>query len=83
MAKQQVSHRLERLRKGCCPVHGLFMNQVGNAMQGGQHVYVVACPRRDCSIQGTALETPGAVTLQRIDQHLLRTSRSLTKRKSL
>ena len=57
--KQTLTDRLRRLDKGCCPVHGTSMGQVGNAGA----LYVAECPRRDCIIRGTTAEPHGRITL--------------------
>ena len=60
---------MNRLTKGCCPVHGLQMPQVG--LTEDQCQFVVECPRKDCSIQGTSSEPYGPVELLREYQHLV------------
>ena len=63
--------RVERLEKGCCPLHGGGMTQVGMSGSEGSQVPVVACPRGDCSVQGTAASQGGPVTLLPEHRHLL------------
>lgn len=48
MAKQSREDRHERLKNGACPVHGIDMPHL--AIVGAR--FSVACPRRDCAIQG-------------------------------
>ena len=43
--KQSSKDRIERLKKGCCPVHGLLMTQIDV-----WHKPKVGCPRRACLI---------------------------------
>lgn len=63
MARQSVNDRLERLNKGCCPIHGIDMPQVGQLGEGSAKRWLVACPRRDCEIQGTSQQHDGPVEL--------------------
>lgn len=35
--------RAARLAQGCCPIHGIFMCQIG--LSKNERVYIVACPR--------------------------------------
>lgn len=71
MAKQTAKDRAQRLAKGCCPIHGLAMTPVGNAVENGEHLFVAGCPRRDCKVQGTTPEPFGPVKLLPAFQHLL------------
>lgn len=51
MAKQSKRHRLFRLNKGCCPIHGTGMPHVGDSeIYHGELWTLVGCPRRDCAI---------------------------------
>lgn len=72
MAKQSAKDRSARLAKGCCPIHGLGMCQVGNTdAESGRAIFIAECPRSDCSIQVTA-ETPfGPAILLPEYSHLL------------
>lgn len=63
MARQSIDDRLKRLSKGCCPIHGIDMPQVDQLEEGGVKRWLVACPRRDCEIQGTSLQNDGPVEL--------------------
>jgi hypothetical protein len=67
--KQQTKHREERLQDGRCPVHGLTMSQVGLTDDG--LVFIVGCPRKDCSIKATELVPFGPATLLPEHSHLL------------
>jgi hypothetical protein len=67
--KQQTQHRAERLHDGRCPIHGLTMLQVDLTDDGC--VFVVECPRKDCSIRATELEPFGPATLLPKHSHLL------------
>jgi len=50
-----------RLERGCCPVHGIWMSQVGGPEydDGGVEYVVVGCPRRACSIIAKAYSFDG------------------------
>ncbi len=48
MKKQSKQDRLKRLSKGCCPIHGLGMTQVGTTPKLG---HIAKCPRKDCEIK--------------------------------
>ncbi len=58
MKKQSSSDRKRRLDQGCCPIHGIWMPQIGlnyltyckecGAPQKSEAV--VGCPRKDCEI---------------------------------
>ena len=61
VAKQSRTDSLKRLESGRCPIHGLSMLQVDLAHEGT--VFVVACPRKDCKIQGHSVEALGLVML--------------------
>lgn len=69
MKNQRRADRLARLQEGRCPVHGLTMGQVGLTHEGT--VFVVACPRKDCSIKGHSVEPFGSVMLEDEFLHLL------------
>ena len=60
MARQSKQDRLRRLNEGRCPVHGIWMPQVGNpeTYQGIERV-LVGCPRRDCAILAYAQDVDG------------------------
>lgn len=66
-AMQRRSDRERRLSECRCPIHGTGMVQVG--LQGTQ--FLVACPRRDCDIQGASTNAAGPVSLLPEHQHLL------------
>lgn len=72
MVKQSAKDRAERLKKGCCPVHGITMCQVGlTELVKGNQLFIAECPRKDCNIQGTTSEPFGPLTLTADSQHLL------------
>lgn len=71
MAKQSPQDRLHRLSDGRCPIHGTPMPQVGNTIQGDKHLYLVACPRRDCDIKATSESSFGPCDLLPEFEHLL------------
>lgn len=54
--KQSLSDRTNRLKTGCCPIHGLFMSQVdGWYYPDDRAAYtIVGCPRRDCDARAMA-----------------------------
>jgi hypothetical protein len=59
--RQTPVDQIERLANGCCPVHGLFMPQVGSWYQrpGTAWFTIVECPRRDCQQRATAYSVDG------------------------
>lgn len=63
--QQSAADRRKRLGEGRCPVHGIFMPQVGGWSRrvggalDGKQVTIVECPRRDCSIQAYAAAPDG------------------------
>lgn len=70
MAKQSARDRANRLRSGCCPLHGLAMSQVG--LTGDEaRPFLVECTRKDCDIRGTSAEPYGEVFLLDDFRHLL------------
>ena len=71
MAKQSAKDRAQRLRAGCCPIHGTPMPQVGTDVIDGKPVSVVGCPRKDCTVQATQAEHDGGATLLPAWSHLL------------
>lgn len=71
MARQSINDRLDRLNKGCCPIHGVDMPQIGQIGEGASTCWLVACPRRDCEIQGTSLRHDGPVELLPAFQELI------------
>lgn len=65
MAKQSARDRANRLRSGCCPLHGLAMSQVG--LTGDEaRPFLVECTRKDCDIRGTSAEPYGEVSCSMI-----------------
>lgn len=65
MAKKQSKlDRLKRLNESRCPIHGLFMSQVGEhyiysdpcntcgEKKFIDQLYIVKCPRKNCDIKG-------------------------------
>lgn len=71
MSMQSPQDRTWRLEKGCCPVHGLGLTQVGTIDGSDGFRYVVKCPRRDCSVQATMVDPDGAAQLTPEHEHLL------------
>lgn len=63
-AKQTAKDRVGRLSEGRCPIHGTPMPQIDCDVVDGSHVYVVACPRKDCDIEATQTEAGGPSTLR-------------------
>ncbi len=56
--KQTIEDRLERLKNGACPIHGIPMYQIGvtEPLFGAPHCYnIVECSRQDCLIQAFEL----------------------------
>lgn len=70
MKRQSVKDRRERLAKGCCPTHGLFMSQVDGwyRLKSGKMYTVVGCPRRDCRIRAKAYSYDGPWELLRANE---------------
>jgi len=75
--KQSAADRRRRLGQGCCPIHGIWMPQVGvweertgGALDGAQ-VTTVKCPRKDCHIKAYAVSWDGPWELSPEYQHLL------------
>jgi hypothetical protein len=52
--KQAVHHRLRRLLRGLCPIHGACMGPIGDTYENG--VILVKCSRNDCGIRGWQLD---------------------------
>lgn len=63
MARQSIDDRVERLNKGCCPIHGIDMPQVDQVGEGGVRRWLVECPRLDCEVQGLSQQPDGPVEL--------------------
>lgn len=63
MARQSAKDQAERLSKGCCPIHGIDMPQIGLVDDGSEQHWLVECPRRDCEMKGTSVEPSGPVDL--------------------
>lgn len=61
MKKQSVKDRRERVEKGCCPTHGLWMSQIDGwyRLKSGEEYTVVGCPRKDCRIRAKAYSPDG------------------------
>jgi hypothetical protein len=59
--RQTPVDQIERLANGCCPVHGIFMPQVGYWYQlpGAPWFTIVECPRRDCEQRAKAYGVDG------------------------
>lgn len=52
----------ERLQRGACSVHGLFMGRVAGEYQlpdGDEQFHIVACPRGDCDMHGIQYDPDG------------------------
>jgi len=52
-AKQSPDDRRKRLEHGDCPIHGLFMSQIGPWItdhRTGAHYFIGICGRKDCHI---------------------------------
>lgn len=71
MSKQTAKDRAQRLRDGCCPIHGLPMGQEGNDVIDGRHAYIVGCPRKDCDVRASQFAIDGEATLLPGHAHLL------------
>lgn len=71
--KQSIADRLERLNRGCCPVHGLFMSQTdGWFYPSDEKPYAtVGCPRRGCPARAKAQSFEGPWELLPICSFLL------------
>lgn len=63
MAKQSASDRIARVKEGRCPIHGIDMPQIAWVSGGSEQLFRVACPRRDCSIEGVSAAPSGPVEL--------------------
>jgi hypothetical protein len=61
MKGQSVKIRRQRLEKGCCPTHGLWMSQIDGWYQptSGRQYTIVSCPREDCRIRAKAYDVDG------------------------
>ncbi|HFG1716678.1 TPA: HNH endonuclease [Vibrio cholerae] len=59
--RKKVEERLNRLNKGCCPVHGGFMSQVEGWYENEQGINytVVGCSRNACKILARAFSYDG------------------------
>jgi hypothetical protein len=67
--KQSVKDRRERLSKGCCPTHGLFMPQIeGWYRFNGKDYTIVGCPRKGCGIRARAYSLDGPWELMKADE---------------
>lgn len=49
--KQSLADRLRRFEEVCCPIHGLFMSQIGGWYypEDRDPYTIVGCPRPDCN----------------------------------
>lgn len=58
---QSPAAQAERLDRGCCPVHGLYMSQIDGwyYTEDGRHVTIVDCPRGDCEDRWLATSAKG------------------------
>ncbi|MEE9581065.1 MAG: hypothetical protein V3V74_07110 [Nitrosomonadaceae bacterium] len=65
MQNKQIAARLKRLNNGNCPIHGLWMSQVGSWVKkvggslDGADVCIVGCPRKKCKIRAWAADIDG------------------------
>ena len=61
MKGQNVKIRRQRLEKGCCPTHGLWMSQIDGWYKpdSGRKYTIVGCPREDCRIRAKAYDVDG------------------------
>lgn len=63
--KQSIQDRVKRINEGRCPIHGLYMPQVGyweeqkGGALDGAVVTEVECPRKDCNIRAKAAGPDG------------------------
>lgn len=63
---QTAEMQAERLQRGCCPIHGLAMYQVGRwyePMDGRPTYTIVGCPRQDCGVTAKASSPDGPAQL--------------------
>lgn len=75
--RQSPEDRIKRLKKGCCPIHGMFMGQiscwekrVGGELDG-ELVTTVECERKACGIKAYAVDIDGPYELFPEFKHLL------------
>lgn len=61
MPKQSSSDRLQRLNRGCCPIHGIYMSQIDGwyVEDDGCHYTIVGCNRHDCKVSAKAYGIDG------------------------
>ena len=62
MRGQSAEAQADRLARGCCPVHGIGMSQVGGPVypqDGSLDFVIVGCDRRDCDIRAKAFSSHG------------------------
>jgi len=59
--KQSLPERLERLNKGCCPIHGSFMLQIDSWYypEKGKPYTIVGCTRKNCEAKAIAYDFEG------------------------
>ena len=69
MAKQSRDDRMQRLSKGCCPIHGIGMTQID--ILNDKKTFVISCPRDDCDIVATTVEHDGNAVLTSQFEYLL------------
>lgn len=67
--KQTSADRTKRINKGCCPIHGIGMAQVG--VTRDRKYAIVECPRRDCSIKAKTISADGPHELLREWKYIL------------
>ncbi len=78
--EKKIKDRLERLKRCCCPIHGLFMSQTdeeteitkccGNQVLTGR--VIVSCPRKDCEINAFVDEINFGAKIFPEFEHLLK-----------
>jgi hypothetical protein len=70
MKRQSVKERRERLAKGCCPTHGLWMSQIDGWYQpkSGLQYTVVGCPRKNCRVRAKAYSIDGPWELLKVQE---------------
>lgn len=59
--KQSQIERANWLKQGCCPIHGLFMNQIDSWYypENSEPYTIVGCSRRDCDAKAIAYSFDG------------------------
>lgn len=78
MKGQNPDAQAERLRAGCCPVHGLRMTQITAWSDGDDSWCYVGCPRKDCDIAAKS-RTPLAECFEPVQAKSLLEDDSMVK----